>query len=315
MFTYDAFLSHNSKDKPAVESLAIRLEDEAGLKVFLDIWNLVPGAPWQEELEQSMDQSGSVVVFLGPSGIGGWHNEEMRNALNRRVQDPERRVIPVLLPNTKALKDCEIPAFLTRLTWVDFHNGLEDKDAFHRLIAGIRGEVPGRGTDTTTDAGQQKDEIRKYHSIAAEVYEQANRALLENQEALTPLLTGAQSPDEVYRRMLEIFHGQRSRGFFRRRVSYLQQKIKTLDDTGLRNILIDLIENVEKLLDLFYIDEDKNVRTKSEVARKISVISELHEETHHIETMEFIINDYLEFLRNCVENISDIEGTLHAMAE
>jgi hypothetical protein len=40
--TYDVFLSHNSADKPAVEELARRLEDEAGLRPFLDRWHLAP---------------------------------------------------------------------------------------------------------------------------------------------------------------------------------------------------------------------------------------------------------------------------------
>ncbi len=54
---FDVFLSHNSKDKPAVETLARRLEDEAGLKPWLDKWNLVPGDPWQEAIEKALDQS------------------------------------------------------------------------------------------------------------------------------------------------------------------------------------------------------------------------------------------------------------------
>ena len=144
-FAYDVFLSHNGKDKDAVEYLARRLEDETGLKVFLDKWNLIPGDSWQEDLEQALAASRTVAAFLGPSGIGGWHNEEMREALNRRVSDPARRVIPVLLPGTTMPDKNEIPSFLARLTWVDFRKDLDDKDAFRRLVAGIRGERPGRG--------------------------------------------------------------------------------------------------------------------------------------------------------------------------
>ena len=100
-FEYDVFLSHNSKDKPNVERLAERLEDEAGITVFLDKWNLVPGDPWQEELERALECSRAVAVFLGPSGISSWHNEEMRSAIDRRTHNKEHRVIPVLLPDTE----------------------------------------------------------------------------------------------------------------------------------------------------------------------------------------------------------------------
>ena len=141
---YDVFLSHNSRDKPAVEWLAGKLTDQARLAVFLDIWNLVPGDPWQEGLENALEASHTVAVFLGPAGISGWHNEELRNALSTRVRDRGRRVIPVLLPGTTMPEEDEIPSFLQRLTWVDFRKGLDDDDAFRRLVAGIRGEAPGR---------------------------------------------------------------------------------------------------------------------------------------------------------------------------
>ncbi len=51
---FDVFLSHNSKDKPAVIALAKRLQAH-GIKVWLDIWELRPGHPWQEALEEIIE--------------------------------------------------------------------------------------------------------------------------------------------------------------------------------------------------------------------------------------------------------------------
>ena len=85
---YDVFLSHNSADKPAVEALAQRLV-AAGFRPFLDRWHLIPGQPWQEALEQALDQSRTCVVFLGPNGVGPWENEEMRTALDERTHSPD----------------------------------------------------------------------------------------------------------------------------------------------------------------------------------------------------------------------------------
>jgi len=96
---YDVFLSHNSADKDAVELIAHRLRAEAGLNPFLDKWHLVPGEGWQVALEEALAASETVVVFIGPSGVSPWHNEELRTALNRAVRTrDEYRVIPVLLP-------------------------------------------------------------------------------------------------------------------------------------------------------------------------------------------------------------------------
>lgn len=137
-FDFDVFLSHNKADQAAVERLASQLE-KSGLKVWLDRWNLVPGDPWQDEIEEALDRSRTVAVFVGPSGIGGWHNEEMRSALETRVRNHSRRVIPVLLPGAV---EPELPRFLRRLHWVDFRNGLEDEATFNLFIAGITGERP-----------------------------------------------------------------------------------------------------------------------------------------------------------------------------
>jgi hypothetical protein len=142
--TYDVFLSHNSADKPLVERLATRLQDEGGMSPFLDKWHLVPGEPWQEALEKALDGSATCAVFLGPSGLGTWENEEMRAALEERVRNQHFRVIPVLLPGAYPKDPDTLPRFLRRLTWVDFSSGIDDTEAFHRLVAGIRGQAPGR---------------------------------------------------------------------------------------------------------------------------------------------------------------------------
>jgi hypothetical protein len=69
MSDYDVFLSHNHEDKPAVERLANRLVDQANLRPFLDKWHLVPGEPFQEAIEEALDQSRACAAFVGPNGI------------------------------------------------------------------------------------------------------------------------------------------------------------------------------------------------------------------------------------------------------
>ena len=141
-FKYDVFLSHNSLDKPAVEWLAKKLQKNVKIKVFLDIWNLIPGEPWQEALEEALERSRTTAVFLGPAGIGPWQNEEMRRSLDVRVKNNKRRVVPVLLPGISKPDENDLPGFLKRLTWVDFQAGLDDETAFRRLVAGIQGKEP-----------------------------------------------------------------------------------------------------------------------------------------------------------------------------
>ncbi len=140
MTTYDVFLSHASADKPNVEALARRLRDD-GLEPFLDKWHLIPGEPWQEALEEALEASRTCAVFVG-ARLGPWQNEEMRAALDERARDGSFRVIPVLLPGALMPGKKDLPRFLRRLTWVELGAGLDDDDAYHRLVCGIRGVPP-----------------------------------------------------------------------------------------------------------------------------------------------------------------------------
>ena len=66
---FDVFLSHNSHDKPAVIALAKKLKAR-GLKVWLDAWELRPGQPWQEALEQIIETTQTAAVLVGNDGFG-----------------------------------------------------------------------------------------------------------------------------------------------------------------------------------------------------------------------------------------------------
>ena len=152
---YDAFLSLNSQDRSAVEKIAYWLQEKENLSIWLYTWNVIPGDPLQEGMEQALSESNCCVIFLGPSGLGPWQNEEMRTALADRVSDTNFRVIPVLLPNgNHSANKWELPSFLRRLAWVEFDSSLQDEDALHRLVCGIRG-IPPRSARANISQYQQ----------------------------------------------------------------------------------------------------------------------------------------------------------------
>jgi hypothetical protein len=177
---YDVFLSHTSAAKDAVEAIARRLEDEATLSPFLDRWHLIPGNPWQEELKQAFDTSRTCAVFIGPHGIGPWENVEMRSALDDRVKRSGFRVIPVLLPGAVLAERGTLPRFLSSSTWVDFRSGLQDAEAFRRLLAGIRGQPPGRAEIRATSP---QDAVCPYQGLA--VFDEADAPFFFGREADT----------------------------------------------------------------------------------------------------------------------------------
>jgi hypothetical protein len=153
---YQAFLSHNSDDKQAVEECARRLE-QARISTFLDKWHLVPGEPWQPAVEEALGKSEACVVFVGPSGLSPWQNEEMRAAIARQVERRGHalRVVPVLLPGGERGQRSRLPDFLANRTWAEFtRDTLDDENAFHRLKCGILGIAPGPSPGEALHEGQ-----------------------------------------------------------------------------------------------------------------------------------------------------------------
>jgi len=145
-FKFDVFLSHNSKDKPAVRKLRDALCSH-GLRVWLDKDELRPGIPWQKLLEAGIKNSKSVAVLVGNDGLGPWEDEEMQAALQLAVKDG-RPVIPVLLPG--ATTEPELPMFLSNRTWVDLRAGIT-KEGLDELVWGITGVKPERGETPSID--------------------------------------------------------------------------------------------------------------------------------------------------------------------
>ncbi len=137
MPSFDVFLSHNSSDKPTVRALKQALA-ERGLKCWLDEEQLRPGVPWQDLLEQGIEDSGSVVVCVAADGLGPWEKGEMEAALRLAVKD-DCPIIPVLLPGVPSAP--ELPGFLGSRTWADLRGGL-DPEGIDRLIRGITGNEP-----------------------------------------------------------------------------------------------------------------------------------------------------------------------------
>jgi tetratricopeptide (TPR) repeat protein len=134
---FDVFLSHNSRDKPAVREICAKLR-ERGLRPWLDAEELIPGRDWQKALESILATVPTAAVFLGSCGLGPWEEREMRASLQQLVERGAF-VIPVLLPGAPAKP--ELPLFLQAFTWVDLRGGLH-REGIDRLVWGITEKRP-----------------------------------------------------------------------------------------------------------------------------------------------------------------------------
>ena len=147
MTEYDVFLSHNGCDKDMVERVAEHLR-RAGLRPFLDIWELTPGGRWQPGLAAALAASRACAVFVGERGYGNWQLEELEYAL---AGGPRTRVFAVLLPGTpKPFDPQSLPAFLSTRTWVDMSAGVDSARALQTLMNAVRGVPNGAPVAVTS---------------------------------------------------------------------------------------------------------------------------------------------------------------------
>ena len=141
---YDIFLSYSRTDAAAAGRLRARLDQDAGLKTFLDRYALPGGKPWQPELEAALASCRALVVLLGPAGIGGWQHREIQLGLDRQTAAAKTAtpfpVIPVLLPGLQP-DDVPLGTFLALNTWVDLRTGLDEPEPLQRLIAAAQGRA------------------------------------------------------------------------------------------------------------------------------------------------------------------------------
>ncbi|MGO9515667.1 MAG: TIR domain-containing protein [Candidatus Korobacteraceae bacterium] len=131
---YDVFLCHNSKDKEKVKAIGKRLK-ENGILPWLDVWDVRPGARWQDVLEQQLKSIKSVAVFIGPSGSGPWQDLEIQRILQHFAKH-RQPIIPVILEGRKGRP--QFPGFLSLWHVVDMRQ--DEPDPIEQLIWGITGE-------------------------------------------------------------------------------------------------------------------------------------------------------------------------------
>lgn len=133
---YDVFLCYSSADRLLVQQVKDSLR-EGGIRTWFDVDELPPGRMWQEELERAISNTASAAVFVGPSNIGPWQNQEMRAILVEFVEQG-CPVMPVLLPGSSPVK---LPLFLKGRSWVDLRT--EYAEGIDRIVWGVSGRKPG----------------------------------------------------------------------------------------------------------------------------------------------------------------------------
>ena len=145
-----AFISYHSKDEAAVSKLAEELEKK-GIPVWFDKWDLRPGDDWIKGIQGAMADCPVGAIFIGPSGLGRWEDQETGLLIKKSIEQG-KRVIPVLLPGVS--NNIDMPGFLELKHSVSFEKGIDDPRAFDSLVFGITGRSEIRQRRRRVVAGQ-----------------------------------------------------------------------------------------------------------------------------------------------------------------
>jgi hypothetical protein len=90
-----AFISYASADRPTVLP-RVQMLSAAGIKYFMDVVNLEPGAAWGAEIEQHIDESDVMFLFWSTAAkASSWVEKEWRYALTRKPQEGYIRPVPI----------------------------------------------------------------------------------------------------------------------------------------------------------------------------------------------------------------------------
>ncbi len=109
--TVHVFVSHSSKDKPAVEKLAGALK-KRGIKVWLDKWQIGPGDDIVTKINAGLEQANAgIVVFSKHSRESRWVEAETSYLTYARIQEGK-----ILIP-VKVGDDAWVPPLLRPLAY------------------------------------------------------------------------------------------------------------------------------------------------------------------------------------------------------
>lgn len=115
------FISHNSKDKAIVESIAMRLSSIFGQEsVFYDSWSIQPGDGIIDKMDEGLSKCKLFLFFVSNNSLNSnMVRLEWQNAI-MKMTNGQTKIIPVRLDN------CIIPTILLQSLYIDlFQNGIE----------------------------------------------------------------------------------------------------------------------------------------------------------------------------------------------
>ena len=116
------------------------LLEEAGFRVLVQAWDMVPGSNWVDRMDQGAADAERTVAVLSADYLASVYGTAERRAAWRHDPDGHRRkLVPV------RVSQCEWPkGFLGEVVTIDLV-GLDEAAAQREFLEGVQKAVAGRG--------------------------------------------------------------------------------------------------------------------------------------------------------------------------
>jgi hypothetical protein len=155
------FLSHNSKDKPVVEQVALKLKEIYGQNnVFYDSWSIQPGDGIVDKMNEGLNNCKYFFFFISSNSLNSnMVKMEWQNALFKAAQK-RIQFIPIRMDNSA------MPTLLTQSLYIDLYaKGL---DVVIRQIVDVIS-----GTNTYREPQNQ------FSNLVAYKYKEGDKLIVE----------------------------------------------------------------------------------------------------------------------------------------
>lgn len=200
--TRDLFLCHSSVDKDWVLPLGERIEQEVvedrRLSVFLDAWDIEPGASIVWKLNEGLETSRFIGIVMSPEMLNSdWCKMEVASFLMADPINRRGRILPLFLRDAhlKTAERINIPAVMQAFNFLDFRNPKDFEREYARLAARLKG-VPARRT--TPAAAARRAPAPRDHNFVQAPLAQERSAPDEVSEVLVSNLLPVKAPEFAF---------------------------------------------------------------------------------------------------------------------
>jgi hypothetical protein len=147
------FLCHSSNDKPIVRDVYKLLNKENWIIPWLDEVSLRPGQDWKFEIENAINETDVVIVFLSRNSVSkeGFVQKEIKNVLDKFDEKPAGiiYIIPI------RLEECEVPKRLADLHWIDI--SISNAEWYSPLLESLK--LKAKGLDIPFEQAEDDKEL------------------------------------------------------------------------------------------------------------------------------------------------------------